>query len=397
MSSFHVTGIGAVGSLLAFNLRRAFSPTNKVHLIHRNIDGALHASAKRQEIRVTTNGVTQVAGGFLMESLPLRDATDPTQLIAKNWTRTEPIESLFVTTKAHQVTDVIRRLLPRIDNHTTIVLLQNGMGILEELLVHLFHDPSQRPHFILASNTHGVYQSAFLDVIHTGIGALEFGIVPSSSQKNYETALLSPDSEHGRGSLDDITTQDDPQFERFRSLRNSVAALLRMDGLQPSWKPIAQIELAMRRKLVVNSVINPLTALMGCRNGDLLDAPGYNYIRNSLCQEASRIFAAQTKRSTTAWIDSLVMQGVDVESVSMGRLPVPLTRRRLEIECDRVARLTKNNISSMLADVRRGQKTEIEYMNGYLLALAKTYGVNAPTTANLRDLVRMRAAIPLDQ
>ena len=34
------------------------------------------------------------------------------------------------------------------------------------------------------------------------------------------------------------------------------------------WRPIADTRLAMRRKFVTNAAINPLSALLGCRNGE---------------------------------------------------------------------------------------------------------------------------------
>jgi 2-dehydropantoate 2-reductase len=184
--------------------------------------------------------------------------------------------------------------------------------------------------------------------------------------------------------------------DRYRSLRNTVAALCSLDeALHTSWKPIAQVQLAMRRKLVVNAVINPLTALMGCRNGDIFTTNAARRIMRRVCDEASKVYEAQFRAETEAWLSS---QGTDGHAhMSVGHVPRELTRSFLEEECERVAKLTKGNISSMLSDVRRGKETEIEYINGHLLNLGTTYSIQMPATAMLLNLVKMRSAIPLDQ
>jgi len=77
-----------------------------------------------------------------------------------------------------------------------------------------------------------------------------------------------------------------------RSLRDTVAALSNLSGLNAAtWKPIAHVKMAMKRKLVVNSVVNPLTALLGCHNGDLLKSAEAQKIIEHLCVEAALAFA----------------------------------------------------------------------------------------------------------
>ncbi|KAH8835543.1 ketopantoate reductase-like protein [Flagelloscypha sp. PMI_526] len=388
---FHVLGIGSIGSLVAFNLRRAIVSDHPIFLLHNTIDAVLYAQERQNKISVSTHGIKAEARGFRSQVIPYI-ATHPLREAAQRWENSEPISSLFVCSKAHHVLPALRRLAHRITPSSTIVLLQNGMGILEELLVELFHD-RPRPHFILTTNTHGAYSPEPFNVTHTGMGTLDFGIVPTMVPKDYEIGFKGKDH---KGELDDITTPDDPEFAHYRSLRNTVAALLRMSQLHPRWKTISEVELAMRRKLVVNSVINPLTALMGCKNGAITTAPRSADIIASVCREASRVYASQTKSGTAAWLSSLEEQGHDIQDISWGRVPLELTPKQLEKECMRVAGATADNISSMLADVRRGNVTEINYLNGFLVSLAKSYGVRVPTITLLRDLIIMRGGIPVD-
>lgn len=59
-----------------------------------------------------------------------------------------PIKHLFVTTPGRSAIAELRPLVDRINKQTTIVLLQDGLGIPEELNYQLFHDPATRPSYI---------------------------------------------------------------------------------------------------------------------------------------------------------------------------------------------------------------------------------------------------------
>lgn len=405
---FHVLGLGSIGSLLSHHLRRTVPPTNSITLIHRTQSLARDALLNGGSIRVEHNGSVTAAAGFYSEGF---EAPKPSRYLS---TRREadgklkenepgapgPIESLFVTTKAHQTLPAIRRLLPRLSSKTTIVLLQNGMGVYEELVHGIFRNPENRPHFILASNTHGAFRKGTYDIVHAGLGSIEFGIVPDSAERDFEAGFADeavPKLERKPRIADIASPTNDPSFERYRSLRSTVAALLLLESLNVSWKPIAEIQTIIRRKLVVNAVINPLTALMGCRNGDVLNTKASQRLMQRICQEASDVFAAQAKAGSQAWLDSLVSQGINTENMAVGQLPRALTKPMLQEEVLRVAKATKGNISSMLTDIRRGRTTEVDFINGYLLKLGSTYRIAMPATATLLNLVKMRSAIPLDQ
>ena len=91
-------------------------------------------------------------------------------------------------------------------------------------------------------------------------------------------------------SLDTITSPegcgDNNDGSPYRSLRNAVATLSNLSGLNTTWKPIAHVKTAMKHKLVVNSVVNPLMALLGCRNSDLLESAKVRKIIKCVCAGA---------------------------------------------------------------------------------------------------------------
>ncbi len=76
--------------------------------------------------------------------------------------------------------------------------------------------------------------------------------------------------------------------------------------------------------------------------------------------------------------------------------PEALTSEALQTEVLRVAAITRQNISSTLADVRRGRTTEIDFVSGYLENLGQEYGVDTPIISALANLIRLKSVLPLN-
>ncbi|MDO6444034.1 2-dehydropantoate 2-reductase [Marinobacter sp. 2_MG-2023] len=116
------------------------------------------------------------------------------------------------------------------------------------------------------------------------------------------------------------------------------------------------------QKLVVNAGINPFTALLDCPNGDILGSPLYQQNVDGLCSEISLLLQAETSEA----VEPLVL------------------RERIE----KVARNTAGNTSSMRADVIAGRKTEIDFINGYLVQCGERHGIATPVNQMLTDRVK---------
>ncbi|MCU4753575.1 2-dehydropantoate 2-reductase [Halobacteria archaeon AArc-curdl1] len=112
-------------------------------------------------------------------------------------------------------------------------------------------------------------------------------------------------------------------------------------------------------KLAVNAGINPITALADIPNGAILEAPA---------RELARACVRETARTARAH-DVLLSNRVALESL------------------ESVARATAKNTSSMRQDVNAGRRTEIEAINGYVLAKAETVGLETPTNRTLVALL----------
>ncbi|WP_418141817.1 2-dehydropantoate 2-reductase [Marinobacter sp. MA] len=126
--------------------------------------------------------------------------------------------------------------------------------------------------------------------------------------------------------------------------------------------PETDIVQRLWQKLIINAGINPYTAILDCPNGKILDAPLYQSTIDQLCLELSQLMDAAVRIRQTP--DAL--------------------RERIE----QVARNTAGNTSSMRADVQRGRRTEIDFINGYVAKLGKELGIETPVNQMLTERVQ---------
>lgn len=392
---FHVVGLGSIGCMVAFHLRRSLNMTHEISAVHRLSKNSEMARKSGGAIKVEHQGVVLSALGLRHEAfetytsdpLPAGVKAHKSTIRKATTIEAEFIDTLIVTTKAHTSLSVLRDLTPRLTANSTIVLLHNGMGVYERIVTDLFPNPAARPHVVVGVNTHGCWTKSYLHVVHAGVGNISLGIMPDGRNRDFEaSAQISPETGLLSLNLDDITpSTEDPEHARYSSLRNTITAFTQAEGLNATWQPFYDVQLAMRRKLVVNCVINPLTAILGCKNGVVLSHKEGIHLCRGVCQEASAAFQAQ-------WRD----ERNDIPAGEVSAFPRALAAQALEQECIDVAEKTKNNFSSMLMDLKLSRPTELEYLTGYLLGLGRQYSVPMPTNKAIWNLVRLRCNIPID-
>lgn len=212
----------------------------------------------------------------------------------------------------------------------TIVLFQNGIGHVERIEQAL---PGRN--VIAAVTTEAALRLDPVTVRHTGRGEIRLGRWRLSDQQQR-------------------ATEEEKQEADFQPLVH----LLKQAGFSVSLSK--QMEEAMLRKLLVNAVINPLTAILRVNNGELIQTPERLELMKALFLETYEILSRYGLREETELWDH-VMQ---------------------------VCAATKHNQSSMLQDVSLGRPTEIESINGQICRLATEQGREAPWNAAVTALVK---------
>ncbi|KAL4815768.1 ketopantoate reductase PanE/ApbA C terminal-domain-containing protein [Aspergillus spinulosporus] len=83
----------------------------------------------------------------------------------------------------------IKALKARLTRLLTILFLQNGCGMLDQVNKHLFHDPALRPNCIVGVISHGVALDPPFNVTHTGPSSVTVGLVPRAASLSYTDVL----------------------------------------------------------------------------------------------------------------------------------------------------------------------------------------------------------------
>ena len=232
----------------------------------------------------------------------------------------QPIEHLLVCTKAWAVEQAIESVAPRLSATSVVVLLCNGMG-LAEAVAPLIGEAQ----LIVGSTTAGCRRSEKGELIVSGEGRTQLGTLDASPAPTW----LSP------------WRQGVPDFEWETDIRSVLLA-----------------------KVALNAVINPLTAVHGVTNGELVQPPLQAITEEVIKEVQSVLFTADASEIASA-------------------LPA-----QVRAVCDSTAA----NHSSMRVDLEGGKRTEIDAIVGWLLSSLTPHPPATPLLSELYDAVREKDA-----
>lgn len=254
-------------------------------------------------------GVTLHAPGEEAQTFPVAASANPADFAGARWA--------LVLVKAWQTERAAQQLRACLAEDGLALTLQNGLGNREILAAAL-----GEPRVAQGVTTTGASLRAPGEVQAGGEGRISLGAHPR----------LAP-----------------------------LAAALQGAGFQV--EPGADLNSLVWSKLAVNAAINPLAAVLGLRNGDLLERPSARSLMGALAREVAAVAEARG---------------------------VPLTTEDPAAAAEGVARRTADNLNSMLQDVQRGAPTEIDAICGAVVRAGQAAGVPTPANAVMLDLVKAR-------
>lgn len=227
--------------------------------------------------------------------------------------------------KASDTAVVAAKLRDAIPPESHLLTLQNGLGNIEKLSE--FFGGNR---IFAGATSHGATLLEVGRVRHAGYGEIWLGQANGTNSSQAGGAIL-----------------------------QNLATTMNRAGLQA--QVVDDIQPILWSKLVVNVGINALTAILGVPNGELLKIP--------TCQNV---------------LDGAVAEVVQVASGCGIQLQLPEEIERVRAVCNSTAA----NISSMLQDVKRQKKTEIDQINGAVVRMAASLGMASPINEVLTALVR---------
>ncbi|WP_071459347.1 2-dehydropantoate 2-reductase [Bacillus massilinigeriensis] len=254
----------------------------------------VYTRTKEQAESIRENGIRLVKKGC--EFFAKTDAYP-----VDEWTGIEDLTIIAV--KQYQLKELLESAAGRMSQAASLLFLQNGMGHVRWLA-----DLAVKNIYI-GSVEHGALALDDHSVSHNGIGATKIAVYKGTVEPLSALKTL--------GILDfPLEIADD--YKRI-----------------------------LVGKLVINAVINPLTAAFGVENGELMSNPHYYKISEMLFAEVAEV--------------------------------LKLENRALQLEnIISVCKRTATNRSSMLKDVEAGRRTEIDGILGYILEEAQREKIDTP-------------------
>ena len=300
---WHILGAGSIGCLWAAHLLES---GQKVTLLLRDIK-SLNAFLQQGRITLERN-----EEHF---SFPAN-----AQLCAE---KSNPIKCLLVCTKSFDALKAVQSVKHRITLNTRIIVLQNGMGAQQAIANLLPYNI-----IICGTTTDGVFRRSPYNIVFAGQGLTRFGFYNKNDN------------------------------ERLNKISDEVMNLITKVKLKTAWDE--DIQTHLWHKLAINCVINPITAIKQCKNGQILNNEQDLSLIKNLCSE---IKAVMSKASISDFQPSLY------ENV--------LT----------IARSTGENYSSMHQDIANGNQTEIEAISGFLCHQAAKLNIQVPTNQRMYESI----------
>ena len=262
----------------------------------------------------------------------------------------EIIYHLIVSVKAPQTVKAIQSVAHRLTKDSSILFLQNGMGIAHEVNEKIFPNEKHRPTYIIGVVSHGLYSKRPFCVVHAGEGTIALGVLPR----------MPMDENTPLESLNQLSSS-----ARYLMRTMTRTAVFVAVGFSPTDLLQQQLD-----KLAVNCIINPLTAILDCKNGALL----YNFYFTRVI----RLLLAEI---------SLVIKSLP-ELKNVPNVNMRYDTLRLERLVSSIANTTAENYSSMVQDIRSGRLTEIDYINGYVVKRGEEMGVHCVMNYMLMHMVK---------
>jgi 2-dehydropantoate 2-reductase len=299
-----VVGAGALGSLVGGLL----SKDNEVTMIGRP-----------DQVEVINSRGIRIEGHTKGEYHPVALTEPPSD---------GKFDLIVICVKSYNTYLTLEPLSHLVGDGTYVLSLQNGLDN-EEVISRYIRENSLGAVLFGGITCHGVtYKEPGL-VKHAGVGDTMIGIYDSPGSSDEKAALV------------------------------GVAEAFRRAGIDID--VVSSIDREIWAKAIINSAINPITAIRGERNGVIVSDPSIKELATCVVKEGVRIARSHSIQVT--------------EEEMLERTFSTATR-------------TSVNQSSMLQDVRRRRRTEIESINGALVRKASESGLDAPYNRTLYDLVR---------
>lgn len=366
----HILGVGAIGKFIAHGLASLTNPPPITLLMHR----PLLMQQWHDEggaIQLLREGRIYTQSGFNIESAANFRREKPNQRFAGFGPNLEHsaeppetnIDTLIVTTAPKATLPALMAVRDRLRPSSTICIIGEGMGVVEELNTHVFPDPQRRPTYILGN----VARSPYIMPSDRTFSIVQKGQVSVGCSK-LPRQIVSPATEF----LPSVTRTD---FSWSLPASYLVGLLARVPEFHTRTVGHKSFYKDQLLRLVVSSVIGPISVVHDCSNSELLMSYNAKMAMKAVLEEISLIIRSLPELQSLANVDS------DFDTTKLQKI----------VKSSLIK--TASSHSRMLQDVNAGRRTDIDYLNGYLLTRAVELGIDCPINEMLVNVVKGKQMI----
>ncbi|WP_160720174.1 2-dehydropantoate 2-reductase [Bacillus sp. USDA818B3_A] len=272
--------------------------------LSRGFNVTVYTRSAEQAVEINKNGIVLLNGTgetvSKVEALPITD-----------WKGEEDLA--IITVKQYQLAPIIERINQLDPLPSSLLFLQNGMGHLKQL--------------------------EQLEVHNLFVGSVEHGAL----KQNPFTV-----KHNGAGTTNAAVYRGDPRLLKlFLEAVSNVFSMTYQEDYYPM----------LEKKLIANALINPLTAILQVKNGELIDNPYYFKVLQNLFSEIT--FILNLKNPQENWSQVI-----------------------------KICKQTADNRSSMLKDLEGNRLTEVDAIVGYILDKAESQGKKSSPFETLFYLIK---------
>ncbi|KAG0660669.1 2-dehydropantoate 2-reductase (Ketopantoate reductase) (KPA reductase) (KPR) [Maudiozyma exigua] len=360
--SMYILGMGSMGTLLAVNMVRSTN-INVIPLL-RNI-------AKVNKFKDEANSTIGMRKVYL-EDKPLDTVKLSEVYCPETFPSDRTIENLIITTKTYQTKDALEPYLSYINKDTNLIMIQNGLGVLDVIRDEIFKTKEERPNLFQGVISHGAFQDTGFIFNHAGFADMKIARLPWDDHDILQTNSL--------------VEKDAIENELVRIFMDHKFK----ESLDTKHMTYQELLLGQLFKFLINSCINSVTAIMDSDNGEIVE--NGKIIFRSIVEEALDVLRVAYKPLFEYESKYNGMKGYPLLAVDK-----TLDLEYVVSEVNRIGCiLNKHNSSSMRQDTRYLRDTEIDYINGYTVQLAKKLNLGAgaaKVNKTICELVNLRLAL----
>ncbi len=288
-----IIGGGSIGLLFAFYL-------NKYH------DITIYVRSDEQAERLNSHGLI-----FEKDKIMIKEKIK--SQVFSSWTGEEHLT--IVAVKQYQLHNVLRELkAAKTEKDSSFLFVQNGMGHLKWL------NELESENIFVGSVEHGALKVNGNHVIHTGEGKTKIALFQGENISNLKWI-----AQPAIGAFPFVFEED-------------------YYGM-------------LLQKLIINAVINPLTAILSVPNGELIENQHYYQVFEKMFLEVSSVLTITNKNKVFSQLEE-------------------------------VCKKTAANRSSMLKDLDEKRQTEVDAILGYVLEKGREKAINTPLTTSFYYLIK---------